>query len=1438
MTGANNIMIGNDIFKENLFESGESGDNVVVGNLGGLRASGSGNTFLGIKAGINHTGNYNTFVGFNTTGQYNEANNSGSGNTLLGTDSSITANNIQNSTAIGYLATVSTSNTIVLGTTNETVVIPGKLKVDGDASFNSLIDASSIFIRNYSSLNGKLKVGGDASFNSNVDVSGTLLVRNYSSLNGKLKVDGDASFNSFVDASSIIIKYDSSLNGKLKVGGDASFNSLVDASSIVIRNYSSLNGKLKVDGDASFNSFVDVSGRITVNKIVNGSTTEPNLVCNYFDTSSDKNSTISFYNKLKATNYNNSIKDNDMAIISGGKADDSAIVISNHGTVKSGLRISTDASTNSQLGLYCGDSSIVMTKKDNIESIVVDGDATFNSKVDIIGNLTAKIGPDSSNNYAYLYGICQSGVSGNDDDFNSTNWNYASKVTSIYDETSGNTPFGIGWYNLINTRHNGGIPGEGNKYGCQIVTGMYSTEQRKRMTFRCQAESEWDSWNEIAVLNNGLSQTFTSDISFNSFVDASSIVIRNNTSLKGNANIDGSLNIDGYGYLNNNGITETSLVNKGWIEALVSTGVKPTQPCLCATIYDISLNTYVEQVDGIDISNNTRVLVRVQDSSINNGIYVYHYNNSGDASFSRATDCSDDDDVAGQLTFIQKGTIYESTIFVQSSTPGVVGDDELIYNEFYAFNYDFSLGYGLDFNSGILSVDTSLNQTTYIGAPGTSNDGIYWLDSGSTGKLKVGGDSSFNSLIDASSIVIRNYSSLNGKLKVGGDASFNSFVDASSIIIKYDSSLNGKLKVGGDSSFNSLIDASSIVIRNYSSLNGKLKVDGDASFNSNVDVSGTLLVRNNTLLNGKLKVDGDASFNSLVDASSIVIRNYSSLNGKLKVDGDASFNSFIDASSIIIKYDSSLNGKLKVGGDASFNSLVDASSIVIRNYSSLNGKLKVGGDASFNSFVDISGTLTVKNTDAYVNGLRIGRGNNNLESNIVFGNNAGTTLTDGSYNILIGKNVGTQLTTGSLNIIMGINSGNKLMTGGNNIMIGNNIFNEKLFESGDNVVVGNLGGLRAGGSGNTFLGINAGINYTGNYNTFVGFNTTFFNDANNSGSYNTLLGTDSSITDNNIENSTAIGYKATVDKSNTIVLGTTTETVEIPGKLNAQIGPDASNNYAYLSGICQSGLSGNYDNFDSPNWNYASKVTSIYAGTDDNTPFGWGWYNLINTRHNGGIAPEGNKYGCQIVTGMYSTEKRKRMTFRCQADSSWDSWNEIAVLNNGLSQTFTSDVGFNKKITASSIQYGDSTQQSTAYTTLDDTKLQAIGNIVSGTMVIPTPSLSTGVGSNVAALDLTVGTWIISVNACFSATNPTIVSFMTAGYSTLDASYSQNNNLVSNYLNNATFSSPAQWILATSNSVVVTTNTTYYMLTSCTFGTSDRIQFVSSNSDFKAIRIA
>jgi hypothetical protein len=111
--------------------------NLFAGISAGYSNSGYDNTFLGFSAGqSNAAGLYNTFIGqeagYNTTGSSNTAlgasagngngHRDGDDNTFLGASSQIGVDGISNATAIGYQATVDSSNSIQLGNGNVTSV--------------------------------------------------------------------------------------------------------------------------------------------------------------------------------------------------------------------------------------------------------------------------------------------------------------------------------------------------------------------------------------------------------------------------------------------------------------------------------------------------------------------------------------------------------------------------------------------------------------------------------------------------------------------------------------------------------------------------------------------------------------------------------------------------------------------------------------------------------------------------------------------------------------------------------------------------------------------------------------------------------------------------------------------------------------------------------------------------------------------------------------------------------------------------------------------------------------------------------------------------------------------------------------------------------------------------------------------------------------------
>ena len=94
------------------------GINTLLNNVSSLN-----NTAIGAEALNLTTGGSNTALGF----QAGRAQTSGTNNTYIGALAQANANTYTNSTALGYNATITASNQVVLGTTTETVVIPNQI---------------------------------------------------------------------------------------------------------------------------------------------------------------------------------------------------------------------------------------------------------------------------------------------------------------------------------------------------------------------------------------------------------------------------------------------------------------------------------------------------------------------------------------------------------------------------------------------------------------------------------------------------------------------------------------------------------------------------------------------------------------------------------------------------------------------------------------------------------------------------------------------------------------------------------------------------------------------------------------------------------------------------------------------------------------------------------------------------------------------------------------------------------------------------------------------------------------------------------------------------------------------------------------------------------------------------------------------------------------
>ncbi|GAB3902186.1 TMF family protein [Spirosoma agri] len=157
-------------------------------------------------------------------------------------------------------------------------------------------------------------------------------------------------------------------------------------------------------------------------------------------------------------------------------------------------------------------------------------------------------------------------------------------------------------------------------------------------------------------------------------------------------------------------------------------------------------------------------------------------------------------------------------------------------------------------------------------------------------------------------------------------------------------------------------------------------------------------------------------------------------------------------------------------------------------------------------------------------------------NNTIVGVGAGSSITGAQVNTFLGYQAGNLTTTGIANVFLGSQAGLNNTTGKGNMFLGQQAGGSNT--SGNyNLFVGNSSGsVTSTGSGNTAIGDGSLLqNSTGTQNTAIGQ----YAGVGSSGSENVFIGSlaDVSSSGLNLTNATAIGARARVSQSNSIVLG-------------------------------------------------------------------------------------------------------------------------------------------------------------------------------------------------------------------------------------------------------------------------------------------------------------
>ena len=216
------------------------------------------------------------------------------------------------------------------------------------------------------------------------------------------------------------------------------------------------------------------------------------------------------------------------------------------------------------------------------------------------------------------------------------------------------------------------------------------------------------------------------------------------------------------------------------------------------------------------------------------------------------------------------------------------------------------------------------------------------------------------------------------------------------------------------------------------------------------------------------------------------------------------------------------------------------------------------GDGGNNSFFGSgAGSANVSGADNAFFGRNAGNANT-ANDNAFFGSFAGGSNTGGGRNAFFGKEAGRSNT--------GVN-----FQGSENSFFGYQAGRDNTFGFG-NAFFGSFAGLRhTTGCCNAFFGYGAGYkNTTGIENTFIGNGADFISE-NPTGNLNTLLGSVAAVA-SGVTNGTAIGARASVTQSNSLILGSINGVNAATADTNVGIGTTAPANKLEIVDSSNTGL--------------------------------------------------------------------------------------------------------------------------------------------------------------------------------------------------------------------------------------------------------------------------
>jgi predicted acyltransferase (DUF342 family) len=1079
--------------------------------------SGKENTATGMHSlRFNKTGNHNTAFGSyslkqNIDGDYNTALGYNAGNiNILGINNTYIGSNanantglteLSNSTAIGYNAKVDVSNQIMLGTSNETVVIPGDasfnsdLKVGGDITVLGALDLDGDV-----SLNSKLFVANDISVNSiSIGIGGGDISTNTVVGNNSMQANTTGSNNT-----SFGFNANTLLNGgnENTAIGSLALSTAVDANKNTAVGYNALSGSNSTQSTTNTAIGANAGSNNSLGNSLTflGADTGIDLTTNTYE----KSTAIGAGAIITASNQivlgpspaaaGSTIHLNAASITGPHECIDVSMINFKDESIPASAIVGSSSETTALTGATTIENTLTVddlaTFKHNLSVVgglavgqdsTIDGDLLISGDTTIVGNMSVPQINDMLTFVTYSDVYIASGLQDATTDL-STDWNNVD--TAITGVPAGQWLGGVlsetGQYQMFYNQAeptkvyrstNYGTSFEQKTLSGSIYDAGYSANMNNLMAMDYTGKFSVFAGNDIVEysINSGLTFNNIAIPALNSQAGTkiSAVAMSGNgkTLIVGGTNSQlfvstdsGSLvSIDAspiYGTTNFHNWKSISCNGAGfYCMAITDSLLYITNPG-ADTLYN---GIWVDKTATIHAEMN---LANVTDSFINNDGNLFGITTTNGLYLST--------DFGASWTKHAQANGYTSITYTYTRTPNIDGE------------YIYLTTADTGTVKKVINVTGGVSVTDALGTNAASAAHTSVIVSGHGGYTYAftGATESYTPYIQVNT----------------GDQTV-SVPSGTAFVLNKDAELNMKLDVSDNVIFNK-----------------NLYLDGDASFNSNIDISGQVAIGKNTA-NVSLDISGNDAIRLPVgDDTQRPIKND---NGVFKDPDDNDISAKKDDYIGSIRYNSansqfegfgpgdnwgSLGGVINVAQntkitasspnpDSSNNELqfytapvaqpetagIERMRIKADGDISMNHNLVVGGD------VDVKGVIDVKG-DIKQNGNAIGLNNlsdvTSFDSNIGIGTNA-LNLNTGDFNTAVGK-------------------GALALTGGSST-----------------------------GQSNTAIGYDSGYGATGSNCTF--------------------LGTEATASPASIDNSTAIGYQAIATASNQIMLGAAAQEVVIPG---------------------------------------------------------------------------------------------------------------------------------------------------------------------------------------------------------------------------------------------------------------------------------------------------